>query len=150
VPKAGEVIVRIVSAPANLSTAALAETWVSADVTAGSVATVYVDRVRTLATAGGVDAGTLMGRAIAHEIGHLLLGAAHSRSGVMRPVWSAPVVRVAGARAWTFSDREAARLRKNLSDRFDSTTDTRIALAEPHPSPTPCPKTAAILCGQNE
>jgi hypothetical protein len=31
----------------------------------------------------GLEAGPLLGAAIAHEIGHLLLGSAHSRNGVM-------------------------------------------------------------------
>jgi hypothetical protein len=55
----------------------------------GVLATVYVDRVERLArrTDGGL--GTLLGRAMAHEIGHLLMGgSAHAVRGLMRPRWT--------------------------------------------------------------
>ena len=40
-----------------------------------------------LARADGLSAGMMLGHAVAHEIGHLFLGAnAHSASGIMRPV----------------------------------------------------------------
>ncbi len=49
---------------------------------AGTLATIYEDRVESLATEAHVDSGRLLGRAIAHEIGHLLLGtASHARAG---------------------------------------------------------------------
>ena len=35
--------------------------------------TVWVDRVHSMATRAGADPGRLLGRAIAHELGHLLL-----------------------------------------------------------------------------
>jgi hypothetical protein len=56
---------------------------------AGTLATMFVDRVEWLASQAGADAATVLGFAIAHEIGHLLLGTnAHAASGLMRAVWS--------------------------------------------------------------
>lgn len=56
---------------------------------AGAIAMVFLDRVLTLARRTGVDSGRLLGRAIAHEIGHLLAGTtAHTANGLMRDVWT--------------------------------------------------------------
>ena len=55
----------------------------------GVLATVYVDRVERLARGSNGDLGTLLGRAMAHEIGHLLMGrTAHAAAGLMRPRWT--------------------------------------------------------------
>jgi len=55
----------------------------------GVLATVYVDRVERLARGSNGDLGTLLGRAMAHEIGHLLMGrTAHAGAGLMRPRWT--------------------------------------------------------------
>jgi hypothetical protein len=77
---------------------------------AGAIAMVFLDRVLSLARRTGVEPGRLLGRAIAHEIGHLLLGTnEHSRTGLMREVWTdAELVRDT-PRDWLFS--EADRLR---------------------------------------
>jgi hypothetical protein len=78
----------------------------------GSLATVYVDRVADLAAAARVDVPTLLGRAIAHEIGHLLLGtAAHANVGVMRASWSPDALRDTTAGDWRFTPADAEALR---------------------------------------
>jgi hypothetical protein len=82
----------------------------------GSLATIYVDRVVTLAARCGVDPPTLMGRAVAHELGHLLLGtAAHASAGLMRASWSQAALRRADD--WTFTDADASTLRKRVRAR---------------------------------
>jgi len=79
---------------------------------AGSLATVYVDRVADLAAAAQVALSAILGRAIAHEIGHLLLGTtAHADVGVMRRVWSPEVLRRGATGDWRFTPRDAAALR---------------------------------------
>jgi hypothetical protein len=78
----------------------------------GALATIYVDRVAWLATAAGVDRTMLLGRAIAHELGHLLLGTnRHSASGLMRAVWSCADLQRNLADDWAFAagDRQAMR-----------------------------------------
>lgn len=50
---------------------------------ADSRAFVYPDRVRTLAMRTRRDFGVLLGRVIAHEVGHLTLSSGHSRTGIM-------------------------------------------------------------------
>ena len=54
----------------------------------GAYVTVFVNPEQRKARAGSLDDGVLLGHAVAHEIGHLLLGAnSHSSSGIMRPTW---------------------------------------------------------------
>ena len=55
----------------------------------GALATVFLDRVQLVATRAGVPVGPLLGRTIAHEIGHLLLGTTgHRAEGLMREAWT--------------------------------------------------------------
>ncbi len=56
----------------------------------GACITVFVNPEQRKARANGLDNGVFLGHAVAHEIGHLLLGAdSHTSSGIMRPVWRA-------------------------------------------------------------
>jgi hypothetical protein len=83
----------------------------------GSLATVYANRVRWFADASGVDFSTVLGRAIAHEIGHLLMGTTmHPATGLMRGVWAPK--EVAGEH-WVFADRDALALREGWRLRAD-------------------------------
>ena len=53
------------------------------------LATVFIDRTRRVAADLGLDHRVLLGRAIAHELGHLLLATpTHGSAGLMREVWS--------------------------------------------------------------
>jgi hypothetical protein len=113
---ASEVIVRIVAAPRAITEVeVLGYSHVDAYLRQGTLATVFADRVRALAAALRVDEGTLLGRAITHEVGHLLLGTLeHSETGLMRGAWN-----TAGRRRsdWLFSSSEAARMRMGLEAR---------------------------------
>jgi hypothetical protein len=73
---------------------------------AGAIAMVFLDRVLVLSQRTGTDAGRLLGRAIAHEIGHLLLGTtAHSRSGLMREIWTDEEIVRNTPEDWVFTER---------------------------------------------
>ena len=77
---------------------------------AGAIAVVFLDRVVPLARRTGVDPGRLLGRTIAHEIGHLLLGTnEHSRSGLMREVWTDEELARDTPRDWLFSEGDRLR-----------------------------------------
>jgi hypothetical protein len=73
------------------------------------LATVYVDRVESVARGAGIDPRRVLGLAISHEIGHVLLNSnTHAPSGLMRADWSRNELRRKDAAAWHFLDIEAA------------------------------------------
>jgi len=76
------------------------------------IATVYYDAVRRVASRTGLDPQALLGRAIAHEAGHLLLRApGHGRSGLMRPLWTDAELAQNRPWDWAFSEEESRQLR---------------------------------------
>jgi hypothetical protein len=114
----GDLLVRIVAAPEAVVAKSLGCAIVDLQQGTGTLATVYADRINDLAAHAGVNAGTLLGRAIAHEIGHLLLGTAgHSTGGLMRAVWADRDLKRDAAADWTFSQDEVARINRGLATR---------------------------------
>ena len=82
------------------------------------LATVYVDRVDSVARGAGIDARRVLGLAMAHEIGHVLLNSnTHAPSGLMRADWSRNELRRNDATAWQFLDIEAAHVRAAALER---------------------------------
>lgn len=112
----GELAIRIVRAPVPLhqtATVSLGDALIDARAGAGVLATVYIDRIVRLAANAGVDCRTLLGRAIAHELGHLLLATTtHGPVGLMRAYWSQEEVRRGQGRDWTFAPTELATMRR--------------------------------------
>ena len=120
-----ELAVRVVMAPPQPYTTRplpLGYSLVDARTRSGALATIYLDRVQWLASASTTDVAALLGRAIAHEIGHLLLGTAHhGRFGVMRATWSRQMVRNSRPNEWRFSVHEARRMREAVTTRRTAT-----------------------------
>ena len=113
-----ELIVRIVGAPPGIVAESLGCALVDLQHGAGTLATVYPDRITVVASRTGVDAGTLLGRAIAHEIGHLLLGTVHhSAGGLMRALWSDRELQMGLTADWTFAPDDVARIGRGLASR---------------------------------
>jgi hypothetical protein len=116
-----ELSVRLVRLPAPLSAdrqLQLGYSLVDTHAHDGTLATVYVDRVEWLAGEAGTDSAPLIGLAVAHEIGHLLLGTnAHARAGLMRALWSRTEIEHATASDWLFSKRQASQMRTSLARR---------------------------------
>ena len=84
----------------------------------GKLATIFVDRVKWLAAQAGADGAAVLGFAVAHEIGHLLLGTnAHGSSGLMRALWSRGELQHTNVKDWLFSRDEGARMRASLERR---------------------------------
>jgi hypothetical protein len=111
----GEMLVRIVAAPHGVVVESLGCAVIDLQLGTGVLATVYVDRVNVVASRVGIDAGTLLGRAIAHEIGHLLLGTSrHSTTGLMRRLWSDRELQGGQPADWTFTPDEVARIGRGL------------------------------------
>jgi hypothetical protein len=120
--KPSEAVVRIIQAPAfntTLHAEAYGVTYVARDTDRGWLATVFSDRILDAATRVGLDPGTLLGRVMAHEIGHLLLGGGyHGDAGVMRAEWpDVLLTRTPGE--WRFSAAEVARMHRVLTPGHD-------------------------------
>lgn len=120
-PRWNELLVRIVSAGSvagRLGVDTLGFALVDVDARSGSLATVYADRVRLMAQGAGIDEAELLGRAIAHEVGHLLLGTnGHAAHGLMRASWSSVDLR--GHRVqWFFNGKESEAMRSGIAGRF--------------------------------
>jgi hypothetical protein len=115
---ANELAIRYVRLPPHLAErdmVTLGDSLIDTRLRAGSLATIYVNRVATLARRCGVDVQTLLARAVAHEIGHLLLGtSAHASSGLMRAAWSQTALRRAAADDWRFTAPDALAIRESV------------------------------------
>ena len=82
------------------------------------LATVYVDRAESVARGAGIDPRRVLGLAIAHEIGHVLLNSnSHAPSGLMRADWSRTELRRQDPAAWRFLETEAAQVRMTALER---------------------------------
>jgi hypothetical protein len=118
-----ELMLRLIDrAPANPADTrrvmALGESLVDREERGGVLMTVDVFPVRAIAERAATSLAILLGRAMAHEIGHLLLGSAgHARLGLMRALWSHDELRGAKPANWGFSAREAAQMRQTLRGR---------------------------------
>jgi hypothetical protein len=124
----GERVVRIVSASTTIRAGRVRLGYAALDPAArtGVLATVYLDPIVKLTSDGPIDEATLLGRAIAHELGHLLLGAnAHSRHGLMRAAWTKDEVRRNRESDWTFSESEGATMRRHVSTPVNSAVSQR-------------------------
>jgi hypothetical protein len=117
-PTPTERLVRLVRAPEGGSrdTRCLGDALIDAQKGTGVLATVYIDRVLDLARHFDINYTTLLGRTIAHEIGHLLLATnTHSSSGLMRELWSPDELLASRADDWVLRPFEAAAIRQRLT-----------------------------------
>jgi hypothetical protein len=124
-----ELIVRIVGGAAVGSgdpTMALGDAFIDPVTRQGALATVYVDRVAAVAATLGVDVGTMVGRAVTHELAHLLLGThTHSAAGLMRATWRSMGLLRTEETDWLFTPEQRTVLRVAVADRSAKTTRGR-------------------------
>jgi hypothetical protein len=94
---------------------ALGEAQIDTQAHTGSIATVFADRVASTSDRAGANARGVLGRVIAHEIGHLLIGTnQHSLHGLMRAVWTDLELRRPTGLEWQFSASEARCMRAEI------------------------------------
>jgi hypothetical protein len=80
----------------------------------GFHATIFYDRVERVSKTGELTLAAMLGHAMAHEIGHVLLGTTeHSPSGIMKAHWGKADCQLASMRRMAFSgpEREAIQTR---------------------------------------
>lgn len=110
-PPGNELVVRIVRSTAERheKQLPLGDAFVDTVSGAAVLATIYVDRVARVADAARMHTATLLGYAVAHELGHLLLvSSAHNTEGLMRAMWREDELRSPRAADWRFTDQESA------------------------------------------
>ncbi|HVG53679.1 MAG TPA: hypothetical protein VM846_04595 [Vicinamibacterales bacterium] len=117
VPVPGELVVRLVRSheTPRLAPLVLGEAFIDAGSKAGVLATIYVQRVEQMAALSNTDVARLLGRAIAHEVGHLLLASnTHTSRGLMRARWSPDELRRNDSADWLLTEKDAAAIRQRL------------------------------------
>jgi hypothetical protein len=110
--------IRIVQSPADSGASAhlLGHALIDPQTQSGELATVFVDRTQRLASELGIDDRVLLGRTIAHELGHLLMGTAtHAGAGLMREVWLRDELVGTRPNDWAFDALDAAAIRDRLA-----------------------------------
>ena len=87
------------------------------------VANVFAHDAEQLSNQRGISYSVILGHLVAHEMGHLLLGArSHSVTGIMHVPWRVKELEVIAQGRMLFTPAEAARMRTNIR--------VRIAAAE--------------------
>jgi len=116
-----EFIVRLVAsgrAPIESPSEVLGYSFIDPVQRVGSLATIYADRAVSLSARFGASGGTMVGRAIAHELGHLLAGSpAHTDSGLMRQNWRPGLLPSVRDADWAFTPAQALAMRSGLEAR---------------------------------
>ena len=82
--------------------------------TGGVLASVYVDRVAALADETQTDVALLLGRVVAHELGHLMMSTPvrHPPTGLMRSNWTPEEIRRNLGIDWAFTPKDVAAIRR--------------------------------------
>lgn len=113
-PSPDQLILRMTRSPATAT--GVGSSFIDPVLRAGRLATVYVDQVDAMARRSNTDRVAILSRAIAHEIGHLLLGTTeHTRSGLMRGIWTAEELRRNQVEDWQFSPFQRTLLRARIA-----------------------------------
>ena len=84
----------------------------------GASATIFQERVERLCAAAGQDFAVLLGHAIAHELGHVILAShGHAPIGIMRASWGKAEFQQAAAGLLGFTAQQGAEIRDYVSRR---------------------------------
>lgn len=94
---------------------------------AGGIANIFYDQVKEVASASGPFSSAVLGEAIAHELGHLMLGPRHSRQGVMKPVWTHEDQGLISRRSLRFRPVQAVLLQRAARSLQQSSSTTLVA-----------------------
>ena len=131
-------LVRLAGTPSPRGQLSLGYSLLDMSVGGGTLATVYVDRVEWLvsqarddqdrrrgswklevgSSSEGAAAARVLGFAVAHELGHLLLGTnAHAAAGLMRAVWSRSDLQRTNPADWRFTPVETLAMSRAIRQR---------------------------------
>jgi len=101
--------------------------------TRGFVANVFYQRVDALAGEFGCPRAVILGYALAHETGHLLLGTnSHSPNGIMKANWTEKELLSASAGRFGFFPQQATKMRAGVLVRREASETTGEGLRVIH------------------
>jgi hypothetical protein len=87
----------------------------------GIYATIYYPRVDAYAKEGIATHSQILGHAVAHEMGHLLLGPApHARFGIMRGKWTAEDLQSIAMGGFLFTPHQSALIQLTARQRMET------------------------------
>jgi len=121
-----EAVLRLIPAATSMTRepAALGFTLLDVGGRRAVLSTVFMDRVADVARRARVDEPQLTGRAMAHELGHLLLGTSgHAPAGLMRAFWSDDTLRSRTDTDWRLLPAEVDAIRagqRPAAEAFDA------------------------------
>ena len=125
-----ELMIRLSASTPESEPGSLGFSYVDTRKGAGTLATVFTDRVHALAVASRVKESDLLGRAIVHEIGHLLLGTHdHTKAGLMRGTWTSIELTKNSAFDWQLTRDDGAGIRKALNVRIRGAREAKMVAA---------------------
>ena len=88
----------------------------------GGLVYVFYDRIEHVSGRNQLDGSAMLGAAIAHELGHLLLpSGSHSTQGLMRAGWNRSDILTADGPGLRFTAEQGARIRAKLESRRQQT-----------------------------
>jgi hypothetical protein len=130
-----ELVIRIARAFPSAEPGSLGFSVLDIGQQAGTLATVFADRVQDLAALAEVDAGELMGRVIAHEIAHLLAGArGHAPGGLLRAKWTVSELIRQRPADWLLSRPDVVRIRQAVRQRSRASLPA-LTIVDADPTP---------------
>lgn len=130
-----ELVIRIAAAAPTDTPRSLGFSFVDIGQKTGTLATAFADRVQALATVARVDAGELLGRVIAHELAHLLIGTRdHGIHGLMRGEWRVSELAQPHPSDWMLTSSDGGAIRRAIRRRSSESRPAMMAVdADPAP-----------------
>jgi hypothetical protein len=117
-PEAGDLVIRVVRETGSSELEwrrALGYSVVDPGAGTGMLATIYINRVEDAARHAGADVALLLGRAVAHEVGHLILHTnEHGNHGLMRAIWTEDEMFRNTHDDWVFASPERTQIHSAL------------------------------------
>lgn len=90
---------------------------VTTDDNSSTLANVFYYRLENLRCSRACSRALILGNVMAHELGHLLAGDRHSKSGIMTAIWKEREITQLRAGHLVFSPEEAERIQQNILGR---------------------------------
>ncbi|MGE3843960.1 MAG: hypothetical protein AB7I50_20495 [Vicinamibacterales bacterium] len=121
-PGPKEIVLRLQAGPRD-GDKVLGTAFIDRATGTGTLASLNALVITEVARRADVDLAPLLGRALAHEVGHLLLGrTSHSPRGLMRRLWTDAELRGSDDALWRFTGDEVAAILERLSGSATSAT----------------------------